>query len=236
MTRFSACLVCALASALVACGGTAYTTSEDDTGGSGGTGSGTGGTAATGGATSGGAPSTGGTNGSTFIDASAFNQFCEWDSQCAPVSEGNVCGCNGCPNAAVNLSELEAFNTERNRLQMLCPVTDGLCPGAPCQEFVGSCPNGVCSARPAVIIDSTTFGDATCLSDADCFAIPAGEICSECRCSNVAVNEDGLAQYNQLLESVKCTAGPVACDCAAQGVAFCNLGTANGVCEIANPI
>lgn len=233
MTRFSAYLLFCAVAFTAACGGNTYTTAENQgTGGS--TSSGgasTGGTSSgTGGDSSGGSSAGGGSSG-TFVHASDYDQACEWDGECSVVFEGNVCSCNTCANAAIRFGEVEAYEKAKAKIQ--CPVTDVICASAPCQELVGSCREGTCSARPSVVIDESTFGDQSCDSNDDCTTIPAGEVCSDCRCSSVVVNQSGKAQYDELVANAKCSGGLVACDCAPlPATPYCDTSN-GGLCKLA---
>ncbi len=225
---------------LFGCGSSFTTADETGSGGTstGGTSSGgasTGGTstggAATGGASTGGAStggaSTGGAStggvgtggsgnapsgGSTSVNASDFDQSCEYDSQCVPVLDGDVCGCPGCATEAINVSDVQEFDAARAAVR--CPVTEIACPAVSCAEPVGTCVGGTCGVRPAVVASEGTF-DTKCNSSSDCTVIPAGEVCADCQCAVIAVSTTGYQQYKDLKGSITCHPSPFVCDCAA---------------------
>jgi hypothetical protein len=137
------------------------------------------------------------------------------------VTEGNVCGCQGCQNAAISQAAQATWTADRARIQ--CPpVPPTPCPAFSCIQILASCGGGRCTARRPVIIDAASY-DTTCRTDSDCKTIYTGEVCSACKCATAAVNTAGFAQYQKDIAGVACTPGPMLCDCVAIGVAHCKV-------------
>ncbi len=245
---FSVLALCAgSAGVLVGCGGDAFSTANDGagggatgggssggsatggsaTGGSGVGGSGVGG-GATGGSSSGGSGSggsaTGGSGaggGSTIVDPTDFDQSCTYDSDCEIVFGGDVCGCGSCLGTAISREAVDEFNALRDSIT--CDTSDPIaCPAIACEQQLAACVSGMCTTRAPLYIQASHF-DTTCTKDSDCHIIVEGEVCSSCQCGGAAVNTGSYEQYREMVESVECSPGPSACDCASVGEAYCDI-------------
>lgn len=211
--------------------------------GSGGTASG--GSVGAGGLGSGGATGSGGTGGTvgaggagggiTTQWAKDYPQKCDTDYGCTLVTQGEVCGCPGCPNAAIASSAQTQWDADRSKIDCGPPPPQPTpCPAIDCVQMLASCGDGLCYARQPTYIFGDKY-DASCLLDTDCKVIFTGEVCNPCQCGTAAVNASGYQQYQHDISGVKCTPGPSACDCAPQTAVKCKLsGTLGsvGVCTI----
>lgn len=234
---------------LAACGGSTFSTGSSNDGGPSSSGGGPGvggapgGHPGTGGLAAGGLPSNGGTAAgglggasgglsgtggvagsagsvSTTQLASNYDQNCQFDSECALVSEGDVCACLDCANAAIAKQAQSLWDADRSAI--VCAGPPLPCPARRCANMLAACAAGTCSIRAPKIIDATQY-DQSCQSDTDCIVIVTGEVCSVCKCQAGAINQSALPVYEKDIATEQCNPGPSPCDCAAPGVAHCAL-------------
>ena len=81
---------------------------------------------------------------STTILASSYDQRCNTAADCSVVSDGDVCGCLGCGNAAVNQSAVAQYQADASRLRAECPARTAPCPAIACILVQATCTSGVC--------------------------------------------------------------------------------------------
>lgn len=201
--------------------------------GSGGaTAAGGGGTAGRGDAGAGGIPDAGlrdaavdtGAGGGSIVLAEDYPQHCDFDTDCALVSEGDQCACPECNGAAVRADALEEWSRSVGAVR----CEESAACAAVCEERLPACADGQCaSRRPRTIVASEY--DRTCLTDTDCHLIYVGEVCSLCRCATSAVNTGGLQKYQEDVGRVRCAPPPVDCDCAAPTVPYCDSSGSGGM-------
>lgn len=146
------------------------------------------------------------------IEPADYDQSCGTDTDCALINSGDACGCKVCPDAAINASALNDYQSDLT--DAMCGAID--CPAIGCgDEFLPYCnpDGGSCEARVAEYVSVEDL-DNTCSEDADCAPVFAGEMCSECRCPNAVVNvaevEEVASRY-----TVACSPPAVDCSCAA---------------------
>ncbi len=101
---------------------------------------------------------------------------------------------------------------------------------AVCGADGGVTPDASAEASTCAMLDPVGY-DATCASDDDCVAVPAGEYCSNgesCICDAASINVSGEASYDamvqQALASVQTSGGPGGCSCPFFGTAKCVAG------------
>lgn len=176
----------------------------------------------------GGGSSAGGAPTSTIELATSYDRTCETDDECLLVNEGDVCGCPGCRGAAIARTAGSAWDADRARIY--CPAYGAptSCPAIACAAMLPACVAHLCVARYRHDIDATKY-DATCRVSADCKLIYTGEVCSPCHCATAAINASGYSNYQTEVESVQCTPGPSACDCAPRTTVSCELPMTTGL-------
>lgn len=59
-------------------------------------------------------------NGVTVVDVAEYDQSCTEDSDCVAVKDGDIC-C-GCPNAAINKSDLDRYNDDLGTCSAQCDI------------------------------------------------------------------------------------------------------------------
>ncbi len=158
--------------------------------------------------------------------ASAYDQACTFDGDCSVVTEGPICDCGACPNAAIDTTAESLWAADRASVH--CPACG---PSAPCPQKLAACANGACIARVPLIIVAKDYA-ATCRADSDCKVIPTGEVCSACACSAAAVNLTSYATYESAVAGVQCNPGPSRCNCAAPVNAHCAFATDAGAATL----
>jgi hypothetical protein len=114
-----------------------------------------------------------------------------------------------------------------------CPDNGTPCPAFPpyCDLGNGQCYDGSCddAGAPCSLppISANQF-DQSCTSDADCVGIYQGDICSDCKCPNAAINVKSVMQYDAALAD----APPSVCFCPSAPPPTC----VNGTCLIVNGV
>ncbi len=114
--------------------------------------------------------------GTTIADVEQYDQSCELSTDCVLVIDGDIC-C-GCPNAAINESELERYQSDLGECSAQCDIgcvdngaavcVDGACmlqsqvpvcePGS---EVFCSCGGGQDGVQTC-LEDGSDFGDCVC--------------------------------------------------------------------------
>ena len=94
------------------------------------------------------------------IRASDYNQKCSVGSDCIAIEEGDVCGCGGCGNAAINVSDQGRFNADETSRRAQCAPSAQPCPDG-CQLTQAYCSGGTCAVchQPGCALDAGP-GDA----------------------------------------------------------------------------
>jgi len=235
-----------LASLLLGCGGTVQRSTAGDDGGSGGSDDG-------GAIDASGSHDTGaiGVDGGVCIDIdpSTFDQSCQSDSDCVPITSGPLCDgytCT-CPGGgAINASAEASYQA------LVSSIHPGKGPLCECPAFPGpQCLGGVCTVcsglegdPPAchstppdagadgsacVDVDLATY-DRSCQYSADCIGITPGVLCpGSCTCGGAAVNVSEQLRYqNTILQlgtstECPCVAGP-AVACIQNECSLCGFG------------
>ena len=77
-------------------------------------------------------------NKTTVVDVTDYDQSCQADTDCVVVRDGDIC-C-GCPNAAINKTDLERYQGDLGTCEAQCDIG---CVG----EMVAFCDQGACGAR-----------------------------------------------------------------------------------------
>jgi hypothetical protein len=198
----------------------------------------TGGTVSTGGIMStggvystGGSPtSTGGSpgGGNPSVYARDFDQSCKYDSDCAVVSEGNLCDCDACGNAGINIGALSKWDAslQNSACDSIPPCAPALCP-----EMVPACAKGTCTARPDIQLDTKSYNH-DCKIDSDCVLIGTRVCAGGCNCGADAVSKTGYEEYQKAIAGIECTPSPVVCDCASPTKAICVASVSgNSACQ-----
>ena len=116
---------------------------------------------------------------SYLIEASDFEQSCQSDDECMLVVAGEYCGCvYGCPNAAINVSEKDAYEEAQQEASRRCPETNVRCTAQRTTEATGQmicvqatarCVQGTCE-----LVEDHVSGDAG-VEDGDADAGDAGQ-------------------------------------------------------------
>jgi hypothetical protein len=88
--------------------------------------------------------STGDGGGPPPIVVTDYNTTCQVSSDCAAINAGDVCGCPGCGNAAINASDLAKEQADFTMRQKQCTAQPMACPGA-CQYSAAFCMAGQCA-------------------------------------------------------------------------------------------
>lgn len=73
--------------------------------------------------------------GTTVVDVTEYDQSCQQDEDCVVVRDGDIC-C-GCPNAAINVADLERYRDDLGSCSAQCDIG---CLG----ETVAFCDDGTC--------------------------------------------------------------------------------------------
>jgi len=81
---------------------------------------------------------------SPTIRASAYDQSCTQSTDCVTVSEGEVCGCGGCPNAVINRADEQRYSNDYAQLHQECTAPPAPCPGYQCANPQVACAAGTC--------------------------------------------------------------------------------------------
>jgi hypothetical protein len=68
-----------------------------------------------------------------------FDQTCTKDTDCALVTEGDVCAICSCANAAIAKTALDAYNTKRNQLSTECGPRPAIGCGVDCGQVTVTC-------------------------------------------------------------------------------------------------
>lgn len=114
--------------------------------------------------------------GSTNVDITEYDQSCEVGEDCIPVVDGDPC-C-GCPNAAVNKSELERYQDAVAECTELCDIECGKTPTVACQA--GKCTLGeggtICTPNEEVFCQCMSGASGTKICN------ESGEAFSDCVC------------------------------------------------------
>ncbi len=85
-----------------------------------------------------------GTN--TEISAANYGQGCTSEADCTPVVQGDTCAACGCPNTAINASQVARYEADTLALKKACgPMPAVAC--APCSPRRALCIGSKCSAR-----------------------------------------------------------------------------------------
>src|SRR5512144_2658975 len=79
-----------------------------------------------------------GCGGTTVVDVTEYDQSCQNDGDCALVVDGDIC-C-GCPNAAINHSDLDRYQADLGECDAVCTLA---CVGG----VVAFCNAGTCDTR-----------------------------------------------------------------------------------------
>ena len=83
---------------------------------------------------------------STTLDATAYDQTCAQDGDCAVVTDGNACQVCTCPTTAVNVADAQRFRDDFQRLKGYCgPMSPVAC--GPCRQAQPTCDAGTCALR-----------------------------------------------------------------------------------------
>jgi hypothetical protein len=187
---------------------------------------------ANGGTSSGGAGTGGqgtGGGGSHQQNASDYAQSCNNDSDCRTEHEGDACGCDQCPNSAINVKDVSQWDADRKAF-MCIPLP---CVNNPCAPKLATCARSTCVARTPTYVVAENY-DQVCTLDSDCKLIPLGEMCAACQCSQGAVSTSGYNKWKTDRAKVACTPPPVACACPAPAQPHCKFGSGtllSGICS-----
>jgi hypothetical protein len=181
------------------------------------------------------------------IDVSTYDQSCNQDTDCFPITPGQICAC-ACGGAAANVSEETRYHNALSNLNStgICDCTswpDPVCFHHTCTLCLepGSCNNGesdggVSRSDATVPLDATSGSDATascvdinlkdfdqtCKSSAECISITSGEVCSgQCACGGSTINKSGEAKYESEISGIVSED----CPCVADGIPECVSGT-----------
>lgn len=76
--------------------------------------------------------------GTTIVDVTEYDQSCTKDADCVVVKDGDIC-C-GCPDAAINVSELERYQDDLGTCDAQCDIG---CVGDP----IAVCSAGKCGVQ-----------------------------------------------------------------------------------------
>src|SRR5215472_8320315 len=76
------------------------------------------------------------------IRATDYNQSCQTVADCVLINQGDVCGCPGCGNAAINASDQSRYESDYNSRKQLCGPPQA-CP-ASCMLVYPTCVGGKC--------------------------------------------------------------------------------------------
>ncbi|MBL9028154.1 MAG: hypothetical protein JNL21_38535 [Myxococcales bacterium] len=115
--------------------------------------------------------------GTTVVDVTEYDQTCEADTDCVVVRDGDIC-C-GCPNAAINKGDLQAYEDDLGECDAVCDIgcvgtmvafcDQGTCNArqvetacAPGEEVSCSCAGGVQGTK-ACLADGSDFGECVCM-------------------------------------------------------------------------
>jgi hypothetical protein len=91
--------------------------------------------------------------------ASDYDQSCTAPSDCSVVTEGDVCDCPGCGNAAVRSSELMRYQSDYAARTQQCPSGTRIpCPALACIESLATCVAGKCGVCHAVGCNASDAG------------------------------------------------------------------------------
>jgi hypothetical protein len=77
-------------------------------------------------------------NGVTVVDVTDYDQTCKADADCVAVKNGDIC-C-GCPNAAINKSDLARYQDDLGTCAAVCEIA---CVG----DAIPVCANGTCGLQ-----------------------------------------------------------------------------------------
>jgi len=83
----------------------------------------------------------------TEINTGSYDLRCATDVDCTPVYQGDACAVCGCPNAAVNTSQVTRYEADLARLRTKCGPMPAIACGA-CLPRRGLCTSSRCSSRP----------------------------------------------------------------------------------------
>jgi hypothetical protein len=164
---------------------------------------------------------------SAEVWASDYDQSCASPLDCAVVTEGDYCGCVGCPNAAVSKSAQAQFASDAAAADASCKeevvcgdlVEERAQQAASCVQPLAVCDQGTCAARLPEAVDGPVVDvvDRACSVDDDCTVVPA--IFDEpCACK-VAVSRAGadmaerIAMSRNHSDSCACEDGSVESEC-----------------------
>ncbi len=81
------------------------------------------------------------------IQTKDYNVACTADADCAPVFEGALCGCGSCPNAAINLKDLERYNRDSTAIRNACGAVP-LCAQQCVGDAIAECVANKCQRKP----------------------------------------------------------------------------------------
>lgn len=157
----------------------------------------------------------------TEVWADEFERGCQWDSECSPIVEGDMCECHVCDNAAIHEDAVDDYWSTRELRQCSPPPE---CPAIGCGEhLVAHCgADDLCELRQGVVRGEDDF-DRSCQDNEDCALVSFGEVCRDCAiCSNGAINADAVDEFDAAGEGVVCRSN-VDCDCVGMQP-VCNLG------------
>jgi len=79
------------------------------------------------------------------IHASDYDTHCAAATDCAIVADGDLCGCIGCGNTAINKADVSKFDSDTRSLRSQCSGPSQICPGA-CLYSEVTCTAGTCGA------------------------------------------------------------------------------------------
>jgi hypothetical protein len=168
------------------------------------------------------------------LKASEYNQSCTFATDCAPVADGQTCGCQGCGGTgAVNVSDRQRFDADYAARRAMCPPSHELCPDVDCRHPSVYCNAGTCAvcafgdtkcAAPAPL-DASKYNQ-TCKASSDCRPVQE-VICGTCGCgATAAINAGDMERFDADTSAQRAQCPPTQCPGAAcQPVyAYCNAG------------
>jgi hypothetical protein len=77
------------------------------------------------------------------IRASDYDSHCAAPSDCAVVSDGDLCACTGCGGAAINKADLPKFDSDAENLRSQCSGPRPIC-AVSCIYSETTCTAGTC--------------------------------------------------------------------------------------------
>ena len=166
------------------------------------------------------------------LEASGYEQSCQTDSDCTVITEGDFCTCVGCPNAAINISDKAAYETDMQAALDACADSRTSCgslreshtrkQALSCGLSEALCIKGTCELFQIDTVEESV--DRTCQVDSDCVVAPM-DFCQPCACQ-VAVSQEGLAVAERIREKLDCGGSTAEeCACADPGPPECINGT-----------